>query len=480
MNRFVTIYIDSAWYKLNVDNFEEYSIDNFSYNRSDIIITFQTSDLIRHIKSQNLFLPTIIDLEAFDKQMAQEGKEFRHHQEWRILTSLRYHNIIDNDFKISLHNIKQLLEYSAKLFLSLYEKDLAEKNRFEDIELRINKIIYKRQLLGVKVDRSIATERCNKLEKYIYNLKNTLQLHHNIFSPDQSAEQVNYLKSKGFKIVESLLYTFKIHRNNDIVCNLFYELIRSQQDLDSLLYISAHWGGSERTYPTYMGFGTITSRITLRQPSLQNLRKSNRDIIIADDGMRLLYPDFSQFEAGILASLSDDENLLKLYNSDIYSDLAEKVLNDKQKRSEAKVIFYRYMYGDTTLDHLAKNYFNRFSKLKKYRESIEKEILSSNKIGTTHGNFRYLKSIEDISWSLSHVVQAHASLIYKKSLIRVNKEIPKAEFLIPMHDATLYQIDKRYFEEQKEWIKNIYVDEFKKVCPQIEPRINFDNFYIPI
>jgi hypothetical protein len=38
----------------------------------------------------------------------------------------------------------------------------------------------------------------------------------------------------------------------------------------------------------------------------------------------------------------------KFCNTDIYSDLAEAI-GDKDKRSDAKNVFYRYMYGDETL-----------------------------------------------------------------------------------------------------------------------------------
>jgi DNA polymerase I-like protein with 3'-5' exonuclease and polymerase domains len=153
------------------------------------------------------------------------------------------------------------------------------------------------------------------------------------------------------------MHSFKARQNEDVVCQLFYELIRNEKDIDSYLHMLSHWGGEERTFPTYYGFGTITGRITMRHPSIQNLRKNNRSVIIPDTGKRFLYVDYSQFEAGILASLSKDEILIKLYNTDIYSDLAEHVLGDKQNRNEAKIIFYRYMYGDDTLSKKAINYF---------------------------------------------------------------------------------------------------------------------------
>lgn len=60
-------------------------------------------------------------------------------------------------------------------------------------------------------------------------------------------------------------------------------------------------------------FGSRTSRIQLRSPSLQNIPKQYRTIIAAHDGGQLSYVDFDQFEVGIMAALSGDEELKRLY-----------------------------------------------------------------------------------------------------------------------------------------------------------------------
>ncbi|HZK93139.1 MAG TPA: DNA polymerase [Prolixibacteraceae bacterium] len=471
MKKYIVTYIALEWFSLNIDDYGDFKKSNV-FNSKNIIITFQTSDLIRELNSKGRkLLPAIIDLECFDKQMSQEGKEFREYANWKALNFLRHYKIIDSEFKLNKDNVKQFLEYLASLYKSLLLKDESEFNRFNDIEIDINRIIHLRQIQGVRVNLDIANKRCVDLEKTIYALKNILQLHHNIFTPDDIETQKDYLIKNKFNIIQSLLYSFKIRRKSDEVCNLFYELIRNQQDLDSLLYILSHWGGNERTFPAYLGFGTITSRIILRQPSLQNLRKSNRDIIIPDNGMKLFYVDYSQFEAGILASLSNDKTLIDLYNSDIYSDLAEKVLDNKDDRKEAKIIFYRYMYGDNSLKKEAQLYFHKFKKLVKFKSQIEKDISIDKKIGSAFGNFRYLFNDES-NWALSHKVQSTASYIYKIALLRVYKEVKSAHFLIPMHDGTVYQINRIGYDDSKSKIEAIYKDVFRKLCPQIEPKLN--------
>jgi len=79
---------------------------------------------------------------------------------------------------------------------------------------------------------------------------------------------------------------------------------------------------------------------------------------------------------------------------------------------------------------------------------------------------------ENNSWGLSHIIQSTASYIYKKALIRVVKEVKEAEFLIPMHDGTVYQINELHYDDLQILIENIYKEEYKKVCPKIQPRVN--------
>lgn len=478
MKRYIVLFVES-WHFINIDNFDEYeNSDSVIFDRQNILVTLQSSDLIQHFKSQKRLkiLPSIIDFECFDKQMAQEGKEYRSYTDWKAIHSLRHHKIIDSDFEFKKNNIKLLLEHLATLFLMLLEKDEIETNRFITIESRINSIIYERQFKGIRIDFEMAKKKCLELEKEIYKIKNILQLEHKIFTPEIEKLQLAYLESKNYNFIKSTLYSFKIRKNHDIVCLHFYDLLRNTQDLDSMIFILSHWGGYERTYPKYLGFGSTTSRITLRQPSLQNLRKPNRTIIMPDKGMKLLYIDYSQFEAGILASLSEDDTLISLYNSDIYSDFAETVLGDKDKRSDAKIMFYRYMYGDETLSIIVKGYFSKFKKLEDFRKNLQKGMLTNKRIGTSEGNYRYCMD-NQYTWALSHLIQSTASLIYKKSLIRVKREIREAEFLIPMHDGTLYQIGKYNYPDICLKIENIYKEEFKKVCPKIDPKMNSSELF---
>lgn len=468
MKIYVIIFINTKWYSLDISD-KEILIENLIYNSNDTLITFQPQELIRELnKIKNAKFPIIIDLKSFDKQFLQEGKDFKS-KPWNTIRFLQKHNKIDSDFKLNSDNFKLFLQLISEIYVELLENDDLEKKRFEEVEIKINKIIHNRQRKGLSIDYQLVKEKCKDIEREIYYIKNYLQLNHNIFTPNNLGFQEQFLKNKKYNILNSSMrYTFKTRSDSDEICKLIYNLIRNEEDLDSLLYVLSHWGSDKRTFPIYTGFGTITSRIILTQPSVQNLRRKNRDIFIPESNMKFLYIDYSQFEAGILASLSNDQKLIDLYKTGIYDDLAEKAPNDSPTREQAKITFYRFMYGDTTLNKQTISYFQGFKNLMLYKENIEKEITNDGKVGTSNGNYR--KTItEDFNWALSHKIQSTASLIYKNAVIRVNKEISEVDFLIPMHDGTVYQLNVDNYDVLKTQIEKIYVEEFKKVCFQIEP-----------
>jgi len=472
--------IESNWYSLDINDFDNYTTNcDLIFSDNDYVLSFQTSDLIRSFISNGYSLPNIIDLESFDKQMSHEGKDIRCFNNWKAINMLKHHKIINDNFLLSETTFKAFLEQIASFYLNHFDNNIVEIERFENIETKVNKIIYERQKLGLTINIVEAEQKSKNIEKEIYKIKNILQLQYRIFCPDNQKQQVEWLNKKGYTVFESLLNSFKVRKDQDYVCKLFYDLIRNERDLDGMLHILGRWGGDSKVYPSYHGFGTITSRITLREPALQNFRTENRSIIVPEAGKKFLYVDYSQFEAGILASLSNEEELIKLYNDDIYKDLAKYVYNDESKRSEAKIIFYRFMYGDKTLGKKEKKerlYFAKFQKLLAYKKKIDTEIKENKSIGTSLGNYRVCNE-EECTWGLSHKIQSTASLIFKRAIIRVKEEVVNAEFLIPMHDAALYQISEYIYDNCKKEIIKIFKEEFQKECANIIPHVNCNDFY---
>lgn len=212
----------------------------------------------------------------------------------------------------------------------------------------------------------------------------------------------------------------------------------------------------KRVYPIVDTFGSITSRIYFKDPSLQNLSKHHRDILRADEGMVFSYIDYDQYEAGIMGALSQDEKLLEYYSSgDLYAQAAEEIFSDREKRKLAKRLFLSYAYGmkrKSLIDAAAefganrnnvKNFFNQFLTFEKWKQRLWEEFRINNKIGTILGNYLTRDRTGELSEkekrsAVSQVVQGTASLIFKKALIRLSC-VEGIGLKVPMHDAVLFQ-----------------------------------------
>lgn len=486
MKQYIVCYSGNKWYFLNLED-GSFTEDTF-ISPQNKYITFQVSDFIRLLKSKKrTSIPEIVDFESLDKQFSQTGKDILGESKWHILKTLRRYEVINENYKI-----ESIEDFMLKLHI-LYEQIILNSNdeleRFNELEKKVNKIIYETELRGVKINFQLVEERCEELNRYMYKLKNTFQFEHNIFTPEEKETQFNYIKSKNYKILNSVSNTISLRRKDDEVCDLFYELIRTKKDLKSLIFMISQFGGRDYVHPYFIGFGSITSRIILKEPSLQNLRKKNRDIIVPEIDKALLYIDYSQFEAGILAHVSNDQKLISLYNTgDIYSDIVLKVMNkdtkDHKNRKEAKILFYRYLYGDdfsgdkTGIGKKTVKYFEQFTSLTKFKNEL---IIKSKKDGIVksfvQGNHRKLIDQNENIWILSHYIQSTASYIFKKALVDVYEKVKGAKLLIPLHDGALYEIDKNQDQIIQDEINKCFVNNLELVCGSLNATAEIKKFY---
>lgn len=485
MNEFVICYSGNVWYSLNIQN-NEFK-EGLLIVPTDKYITYQSSDLIRFLKAKNTKkVPEIIDLESLDKQFYQSGKDILGYGKWHILKTLRRHEIINEKYRVE--SVEDFVQKLKLLYEHIISSNQEELQRFNGVELKINKIIHQTELEGIRIDPSLVERRCEELNKEIYRIKNIFQQEYNVFTPENKETQLEYLKSKNYKINYSINKTISLLRHNDELCNLFYELYRTEKDLKSLIFMSSQFGGEELTHPYFIGFGSVTSRIIVKEPSLQNLRKSNRDIIVPKENKKLLYIDYAQFEAGILAHVSSDKKLINLYNQgDIYSDMVSKILkrdDNKDNRKEAKILFYRYLYGDNfsaDRKETTKNieaYFGKFTELIKFKNELIEKSKKEAIVKSIDGNYRRLQEQNENVWILSHYIQSIASYIFKKSIIEVNEKVRNAKLLVPLHDGALYEANIHQFEDIQNTIKKIFESNFQTICPSLNARAEIKDFYI--
>lgn len=385
----------------------------------------------------------------------------------------RYRNIIFKNAALDIDTFTRI----GKALLLLAEaieakaKTLNEWERYTTIERPVSDFLIKSAARGIAIDSvALRNHKSNIDFAYYMALKEfsaKFSLPLEIPSDD---DVIEYLSPRGFDFsgvgVEYVL-------NFIPMADGFSDrLLQLKKIATSRMVLNAIPLSQKKIFPIVDSFGSITSRIYYRDPSLQNLSKKHRNIIIPDDGMQLSYVDFGQFEAGIMGALSGDRTMLELFSSgDLYALVSEKMFATPSKRKEAKKLFLSYAYGmkkknlvDAAVEfgarrEEAKFFFNQFSEFEKWKTEIWAEFKKNGRVGTAFGNFLSRSSTEELSEkekrsAVSQVVQGTASLIFKKALLRLSL-LDNVELKIPMHDAVLFQHPK---DLDPELVANIFAD----------------------
>ncbi|MEJ5051982.1 DNA polymerase [Chryseobacterium culicis] len=490
---------------------KEGNLDFLQIQGIKTIISFDFLSLISDIKDIHQY--TFIDIEQQLKQILGLPKEYfeKTKKHWSFWYQLK--NYVDDRKKIKEYrkifenltdNIKEdevdkamflLVESIYKIYVK-NKRDLQNNNeleRFEKIEKSLNTILFERTQKGITINTELLKTYLKQIIIDLYEVRNKLQLEFGIFSSK------DYSKIKA-KILE-LGFSNNIDKIDKIGTEKYYNFLKYHQqeyELIGLLYKERRLNDSKsvltrigsleenRVYPFFEYFGTVTSRILVKNPSFQQLKREYRKIITPDIGKELIYIDYCQFEAGILADIMQDEELIKMYISgDIYSEM-EKLLPEFT-RDKCKSLFFLYSYG-ASKDQIQKKYtstdlevfFGNFTKFQPFREELEKEFIEKKMISTLLGNHRYItpetELEENISWLVSQKIQGTASLILKKSIKEIYDLDKEIEFLLPMHDAILYQVPSSETEQKKKLIKRVFEEKLKEVCPSLVPKISFKNF----
>ncbi|WP_413534120.1 DNA polymerase [Empedobacter brevis] len=447
------------------------------------------------------------DLEKTNRQLiGRSKKEFLPNKYpwviWNALKNIDFTqlNISEKEFLTKLKNsrcyylgIGDYIDISSTvLFLMdcleiLYKNILnnlnssKEKNRYFNIERKLNSILFKATKRGIQIDKDKVKNHIKEIDKELYNQRNLLQLKYGIFSNSDyeniklnlepkiqsnvtlnSKEFWSYLKinKNNYKIFETLLLERRLSKNKTILSRI--------GNLES-----------EIIYPNYDYFGTITGRILVYNPSLQQLSRKFRDIIQPETGKKLLYLDFCQFEAGILASEAKDDLLIKMYNNeDIYDSIVKSIGKETINREQAKEIFYSYCYGMKF--QTDNDFFRQFTSLLIYSNDIKVEFANNNYISTANGNLRYktrnVKDINSENWLISQKIQGLSSIILKEIIINVYENYPDIDFLLPMHDAVLYQVPAEKYVSYSNILQEVFKLTLKKYCPKLNPKVSEKNF----
>jgi DNA polymerase-1 len=491
------------------------------------LIVFNAPILIDYLRREKIDMPKgFIDVFQIFKLIKGKPIKYHRYSESQILWNVFNEFIEDKEeLKIVIDALnfstKKIIETKAESKLLLFAsclikiyslliiklKDKGESDRYENIEKPFNNILATRQYDGIVLSQKALHEKIEIISKELNILNKRIRYEYNIFNPQNTAEVKFALQKNNFAYLSKMVTAIqaksfwnfvKTGSEQNEFLNILYNAYRTSFDKNSLIKIIVEDNG--KVYPVFDCCGTVTSRTQVRMPQIQQLKKTSRDIFSAKENYALIYADYSQFEPGILANLAEDERLIQCYNQeDLYSSLSLELFGNKGSRPFCKIIFLAFMYGMSSkgLENLVEdffdskgigkkeelqNFFGKFINLIPYKSRLEAIAIKEKRISSSLGNHRYFSTKSNSHlpnkvkrWVLSQKVQGTASLILKTAIMNCcgDKEI---EFLIPMHDAALFQVPNESLEQKKVVIKREFENAMLQYCPNLKPKVAFKKF----
>ena len=403
-------------------------------------------------------------------------------------------------FKIELNN--------TKLF-----------NLFDEIEIPLLKVLADMEIQGINLDikflELLKTDLINdisSLEELIYteagenfNISSPKQLGEVLFEKMQLVKKPKKTKTGQFSTSEDILKD--LSSEHDFVKNILQ--YRSLSKLKSTYVDSLPnqvLNSTNRVHTEYLQTVASTGRLSSINPNLQNIpirtkrgREVRKAFVPKDENHFLLAADYSQIELRIIASMSEEKNMIKAFNNkeDIHSSTASIVFDipvnevTKTQRSNAKTVNFGIIYGvsafglsnQTDLSRseskeLIETYYHKYPNLKKFINDQIAYARNNGYVKTLIGRKRYLKDINSSNGlvrsgaernAVNAPIQGTAADIIKIAMInihnRLSKENLSSKMLLQVHDELVFDVYKPEISETILVIKEEMENAFKLNIP---------------
>ena len=411
--------------------------------------------------------------------------------------------------------VEDILDYAAEdadITLRLYEKlapEVADSEVFQGIEQKLMPVLTAMEFEGIRIDEGFLGEysgelskRLKVLEKEIYQLAGE---EFNINSPRQLGdilfEKLELGKGRKAKKTKTGQYS----TNEQILVGLAakHELpakvlayrgiakLRSTY-VDALPALIHPQTG--RVHTTYSQSVAVTGRLSSNNPNLQNIpirtddgREVRKGFIPRNEEYILLSADYSQVELRLMASMSEDPNMIEAFlaGADIHRSAAARVFGiepdevSPAQRSYAKQVNFGIIYGispfglaqrigisRTEAKEIIDNYFETYPNVKMYMDQNIEFAKANGYVETLFGRRRYLPEINSRNATvrgfaernaINSPIQGTAADIIKLAMIRIydimQEKAYKSRMILQVHDELVFDVYRKEVDEIKELVR---------------------------
>ena len=469
--------------------------------------------------------------------------ELRHNMDYMAETYLHYQTVHIDELigpkgkgQRSMRDLPPTLVYEyacedADITLQLKNKLEPELKKhdceklFYDIEMPLMPVLAEMEMNGVVLDTEALaqtskelTQRMNEIEARIYelagerfNISSPKQVGDILFAKMKIIEKPKKTKTGQFVTSEEILT--QLQGKHEIVADILS--FRGLKKLLSTYVDNLPTLINRRTGHIHTSFNqcvTATGRLSSSDPNLQNIPvrgedgKEIRKAFVPEPGSLFFSADYSQIELRVMAHLSQDENMIRVFAeghdlhaataSNIYKKPIEEVTRDertKSKRANFGIIYGITVFGlserlDISRDEaklLIDGFFDTFPKVKDYMEHAKAEAREKGYVETLFGRRRYLPDINSGNATvrgfaernaINAPIQGTAADIIKVAMIRIfqrfQQEGIRSKMILQVHDELNFSV----LPEEQSRVEAIVLDEMQHAISLAVPLVADSGF----
>jgi DNA polymerase-1 len=391
---------------------------------------------------------------------------------------------------------------------------------FYDIEMPLMPVLAKMERAGIKLDVSLlellandVKKRLHAIEKSIYkladgefNLNSPIQMREVLFTKLGLVSPDNKKTKTGVSTAAAELE--KMIGQHDIIPKILeYRELSKLQSTYILALPEMVNPDTGRIHTNYNQTIAATGRLSSIDPNLQNIPVRGegvgaeiRKAFVAERGYELLSLDYSQIELRIVAHLSQDKNMLKIFkkDEDIHTNTASEVFGvaaDKvtaDMRRDAKTINFGVLYGLSAFGltsriaaveyHSAKEfidkYFAAYPGMKEYIDKIKDDVRRDGFVRNELGRMRKFPEIRASNFmvraaaerqAVNFPIQSLAADVIKVAMINIGKQLAgkddEIKMLLQVHDELVFEVKKDRVEHYAKLLKPLMEDAIKLSVP---------------
>lgn len=396
----------------------------------------------------------------------------------------------------------------VKLFTEIELPLIPILARMEHVGIRINGETLKTLSGELEREKEKAQKKIWKQAGEEFNIDSPIQLSRIVFEKLGVKTQGRAKKTKTGMVSTRAGELEKLREAHPIIADIlsYRELAKLKSTYADALVETIQQDG--RVHTAYSQTGTATGRLASSEPNLQNLPQKGewaraiRDAFIADEGFSFAAFDFSQIELRIVASLSGDEKMMRVFREggDIHRATAAEVNGvpesevTPQMRSAAKALNFGILYGmgqrafaesagiDTeTARRFIDAYFRDFAGVAAFIEASKQQAQKHGFVQTLLGRKRWLPDIRSKNPMLRSAaermaqnmpIQGLQADIIKLAMIRIHNELLSrggngVRLLLQIHDELVFELKDDIMEETVPVIRSLMEEAFELKVPVV-------------